>query len=314
MAEKDKQWKSFENCMKYFTDEYCDLLPIDIPVLDETPTSVEFLRNYVSPNVPFVLKNGIKQWPAYRKWNDNYLRERLCNNKCTVAVTPNGYADSVLGDKFMLPEERIMTFNDFLDEMNCPVLDRVLYLQKQNNCLVDEFSSLLEDVDSHIPWATEALGDFPEAANFWMGDSRAVTSLHKDHYENIYCVVRGYKEFILYPPIFPAWIPYETFRKSQYYWEDGEFKIKDLEDEVKWVPFDPKIGDDKKYPMVSQIKKYHILLKAGDVLYLPSLWFHHVEQSHSCIAVNYWYEMKYDMKYAFFHLMNEFGQIEKSLD
>ena len=25
------------------------------------------------------------------------------------------------------------------------------------------------------------------------GDKRAVTSMHKDPYENIYCVVRGYK-------------------------------------------------------------------------------------------------------------------------
>ncbi|GFS53630.1 bifunctional peptidase and [Nephila pilipes] len=282
MAEKDKQW----DCMKYFSNEYCDLLPIDVPVLDEAPTSVEFLRNYVSPNVPFVLKKGVEQWPAFRKWNDNYLRNRLHNNKCTVAVTPNGYADAVLGDKFMLPEERIMTFNEFLDEMNCPVHDRVLYLQKQNNCLVDEFSCLMEDVDSHIPWATAALGDLPEAANFWMGDSRAVTSLHKDHYENIYCVLRGLKEFILYPPILAAWAPYKTFRKCQYYCEDGEFKIKDLDDEVKWIPFNPKL-DDKKYPMVSQIKKYHIILEAGDMLYLPALWFHHVEQSHACIAVNY---------------------------
>ncbi|GFR09993.1 bifunctional peptidase and [Trichonephila clavata] len=314
MAEKDKKRKSFVNCMKDFTDEYCDLLPIDVPILDKAPTSLEFLRNYVSSNVPFVLKNGIKQWPAYRKWNDSYLREQLHNNMCTVAVTPNGYADAILEDRFMLPEERTISFNEFLDEMNCPVHDRVLYLQKQNNCLVDEFSCLMKDVYSHVPWATEALGDLPEAANFWMGDSRAVTSLHKDHYENIYCVVRGSKEFILYPPILAAWVPYKTFRKSQYCWEDGKCKIKDLDDEVKWVPFDPKLDNDKKFPMVSQLKKYHIILEAGDMLYLPALWFHHVEQSHSCIAVNYWYEMKYDMKYAFFRLMDEFGQSENCFD
>lgn len=40
----------------------------------------------------------------------------------------------------------------------------------------------------------------------------------------------------------------------------------------------------------------------GDVLYLPSLWFHQVEQSHQCIAVNFWFDMKYDQKYCYFKM------------
>lgn len=38
------------------------------------------------------------------------------------------------------------------------------------------------------------------------------------------------------------------------------------------------------------------------VLYLPSLWFHHVRQSappgQQTIAVNMWYDMRYDGRYA----------------
>lgn len=70
-----------------------------------------------------------------------------------------------------------------------------------------------------VPWATEAFGVAPDVANLWIGDERSVTSLHKgsrgvracvrrnltcsactDHYENIYYVVAGAKEFTLYPP------------------------------------------------------------------------------------------------------------------
>lgn len=40
----------------------------------------------------------------------------------------------------------------------------------------------------------------------------------------------------------------------------------------------------------------------GDVLYLPSLWFHQVQQSHQCIAVNFWFDMKYDQRYCFFKM------------
>lgn len=33
----------------------------------------------------------------------------------SVAVTPNGYADAVNGEHFVLPEERQMTFSSVLD-------------------------------------------------------------------------------------------------------------------------------------------------------------------------------------------------------
>ncbi|GIY46793.1 bifunctional peptidase and [Caerostris extrusa] len=171
----------------------------------------------------------IKKWcrslACNKKWKNNqYLRVQMQEKMCTVAVTPNGYADAIVDDKFVLPEERTMPFSEFLDEMESPRESRVFYLQKQNNCLADEFSSLLNDVDTHISWATDAIGDLPEAANFWLGDKRAVTSLHKDNYENIYCVI-------------------QTFQKSEYYFEDDEFKIKDLNAKVKWIPFDPEFPD-----------------------------------------------------------------------
>lgn len=58
----------------------------------------------------------------------------------------------------MLAEERDMPFSEFLDEIENPQPSQVLYLQKQNNCLMEEYSSLVNDVDFHIPWATEAFG------------------------------------------------------------------------------------------------------------------------------------------------------------
>lgn len=65
-----------------------------------------------------------------------------------------------------------------------------------------EYSDLYSDVPADIPWATEALGGAdPDAVNLWIGNSRSVTALHKDNYENIYCQVRGEKCFVLLPPV-----------------------------------------------------------------------------------------------------------------
>ena len=40
----------------------------------------------------------------------------------------------------------------------------------------------------------QALGKPPDAVNLWLGGDRSVSSLHKDPYENFYCVLSGCKE------------------------------------------------------------------------------------------------------------------------
>ncbi|KAF9358446.1 JmjC domain-containing protein 7 [Mortierella sp. AD094] len=76
----------------------------------------------------------------------------------------------------------------------------VRYIQLQNGNLMTEYEVLLVDVPSDIPFASEALAKQPDAVNFWYGDERSTTSLHKDHYENIYGVIAGRKIFTLIPP------------------------------------------------------------------------------------------------------------------
>lgn len=43
------------------------------------------------------------------------FREKVGSKVISVAVTPNGYADAVSGDRFVMPEERQMSFSSVLD-------------------------------------------------------------------------------------------------------------------------------------------------------------------------------------------------------
>lgn len=91
------------------------------------------------------------------------------------------------------------------------------YIQTQNNNLILDFEELLTDIDENLlSFARDAFNKAPDAANFWMGDERAVTSMHKDPYENIYCVVSGYKDFILIPPTDVPNVPRKKYQSAVY--------------------------------------------------------------------------------------------------
>lgn len=106
----------------------------------------------------------------------------------------------------------------------------ICYIQRQNSNLTDDFPELVNDLNySLIDFAREAFNKAPDAVNFWMGDTRAVTSMHKDPYENIYCVISGFKDFILIPPIDVHLVPRQTYQSAIFESDDnGEFHIKPL--------------------------------------------------------------------------------------
>uniref|UniRef100_A0A8C1TV65 Jumonji domain containing 7 n=1 Tax=Cyprinus carpio TaxID=7962 RepID=A0A8C1TV65_CYPCA len=95
--------------------------------------------------------------------------------------------------------------------------------------------------------------------------------VHKNHYGNLYCVISGQKEFILLLPMDRPFIPYG---KEQFLYPAVSFVLLTDEEDTTKV-----------------------------MLYLPSLWFQHVQQPHGCIAVNFWYNMECDIKYNYFQLV-----------
>nr|XP_022340536.1 jmjC domain-containing protein 7-like isoform X1 [Crassostrea virginica] len=288
----------------------------DVPVLESPPSALTFYREYVSPNKPVVVQNGLEHWPALKKWTPGYLRERIGGCEVTVAVTPNGYADAVTDGKFVMPEERRMTMADFLDILDHPNQQSgIFYIQKQNSNFTDEFEEIVDDVESDIQWGTEAFGSQPDAVNFWMGDTRAVTSMHKDPYENLYCVVRGWKKFLLIPPTDAGFVPYETYQAAKFIERDGEFHIEDDEetDRVPWIAVNPLDPDLVKYPDFGKARGMEVTVKEGEILYLPSLWYHHVRQSHGCIAVNYWYDMQFDIKYNYYNFLQNVSRVNRKM-
>lgn len=184
------------------------------------------------------------------------------------------------------------------------------YCQLQNNCLETEYHHLKSDItDSVARFGERIFGGPCDASNLWIGTSLSVTSMHQDWYENLYAVVRGKKIFTLIPPWEAPLLKKETVRSAAYVakWTSDERYAFDkhvvLEKEtIDWIGID--LEDSPEYDIMlrnPEILQAHACIAevcAGEVLYLPAMWFHRVAQQEvpaddTCVvAVNYWFDMK----------------------
>ncbi|KAH0642776.1 hypothetical protein KY289_033750 [Solanum tuberosum] len=294
--------------------------------LSTPPTPLQFLRDYVSPNKPCLISNAVNHWPATTLWQStHYLTNTLSSSTVSLHLTPTGRADALSPNPispsslcFASAEVKHLPFPDALTRVLESEMDYVGYLQQQNDCFRSEYGALSEDCDSDFGWASEAFGCLPEAVNLWIGNELSETSFHKDHYENIYAVVSGEKHFLLLPPtdvhrMYIREYPAAVYHYSQ---DTGKFSL-ELEEPVRNVPWcsvnpypSPELKEKEmtKFPFYfNGPRPFEVTVKAGEILYLPSMWFHHVKQSPDSrgltIAVNYWYDMRFDIKYAYFNFL-----------
>ncbi|RDI83334.1 hypothetical protein Vi05172_g6720 [Venturia inaequalis] len=319
---------SIRNSIEELITTYQEVNCPQIDELDDEPSPLEFMR-YVAKNRPFVVRKGASDWYACRRWNATFLREEVGDAMVQVAITPFGNADSIIttdnGPLFVKPYETEAPFSTVLEKIQTQEVNpstykgHTHYLQTQNDNLRNEYSTLFttSKIPDSIPFARIALQKTPEAINFWLGNSKSVTALHKDPYENIYVQVLGKKHFVLLPPIEAPvvgekWVKSGTYipTPSQFPSSSSQFAPVDPDSEFTLTPipdvpphtlpfatYDPDSPLDTATPFSLLSKPLRVTLDPGDMLYLPALWYHKVSQSCDeekiCCAINYWYDMEF---------------------
>jgi jumonji domain-containing protein 7 len=196
-----------------------------------------FVREFVARNKPVVITDALAKWPALYKWNPrSFFTHR--DETVTVNFSPDGWGDSLVevaeveigeeGDRdlaqvFVKPQEVDMPLGAAaaLIAGGCEQTSAafkalplgVPYLSWQNDSLRRQTPALLADLRPFpfAPWGNahssgEDAGMGAEAVNLWLGDERSTSSIHKDHFENLYAVVRGEKVFTLLPPCDVLWL------------------------------------------------------------------------------------------------------------
>jgi peptidyl-lysine (3S)-dioxygenase / protease len=314
--------------LKILQEDYHDFNSSTVPALPY-PSALQFSKIVArgQPCVFDVYHPGEEsRWLAC-SWTKEDLQSKV-RDEVEIAITPCGNADALValepehdcpeGIKvFLQPASDQQTVTHLLDVLSKKV-EPVCYLQSQNsNLTTTALEPLLEDLPINFDFAEEVLGD-PDARNIWIGDDRSTTSVHRDPYENLYLVLRGSKTFRLWAPVDEVSMPTKMVRTGRYeYSKHSGFRVvMDEDNEIPWVDLDPlAVGCE-----VGKMRT--VTVHAGQMLFLPGGWYHHVSQQcgvwddgspSPCIAVNYWYDQDYEgERYVMRQLMNRLVEAAKA--
>jgi hypothetical protein len=105
----------------------------------------------------------------------------------------------------------------------------------------------------------------------WLGPAGTVTPLHCDYDDNLFAQVWGQKRFLLYPP------------------HHAEFLyLQQANPALSGSPFDPDAPDYAAFPLARQARQMECVVQAGEMLFLPAGWFHHVRAETFSLSANRW--------------------------
>ncbi|MBB5439913.1 hypothetical protein HDC92_003609 [Pedobacter sp. AK017] len=220
-----------------------NLTPIDI-VNDISKT--DFEKHYLNARKPLIIKNMSKSWPAYEKWNLDYMKTVVGDK--TVPLYDSSKADP---SKPINASAAEMKFEDYIELIKTTPTDLRIFLFDP----IKQAPKLLEDYRAPKDLMGGFLDSYP---NMFFGGKGSVTFLHYDidlaHIFHTH--FNGRKHVILFENKWKArlyQIPYATYA---------------LED------YDVERPDFEKFPALKGVQGVEAFLEHGDTLFMPTGYWH----------------------------------------
>ncbi len=229
---------------------------------------------------PVHLPGLVADWPAVAQCSASidsaarYLSRFWSDRPVTVYV-----GDAVVDGRFFYNDD-FTGFNFTSGKATVPqVLSRLADAKREDRLATIYVGST--PVDSLLPgFSAENHVTLPQddaLASFWLG-SRARISAHYDFPDNLACVVAGERRFALFPPeqIDNLYVgPVDRTPSGQ---------------AISLVDFgEPDLARHPRFREAMQHARTAVL-KAGDAIFIPSMWWHHIESLAGFnLLVNYWW-------------------------
>jgi hypothetical protein len=234
--------------------------PLEARDSAELPYDV-FVRDYMRKNRPVVVRNAASAWPALHKWTPEFFKRQFA------------------GKTVQVDYDHTMTFADFIDGVLASTSERPgPYMYRL--FIHEHLPEVLPDLTEQNPYAFPRRYASPLMRTHWRrpdgylklligGVGSSFPAIHYDT-ENAHASVTeiyGDKEFLVYPP-----------SDAPYLYPNPEVRNKSLIS-------DPLHLDLHRFPLQAQATLYRAVLHPGDMVFVPSRWWHTARALSSSISV-----------------------------
>ncbi|XP_076452015.1 uncharacterized protein LOC143287696 [Babylonia areolata] len=260
---------------KILAEEYGYTLS-DLKVERRSELSLEEFWDLYDAKWPVLVTDVVPQWPAYKKWTKEYLNKTY------------GFERVVM--------KAVMGTMHNAEGLSLPLFIFVNHAQESNpnywTYLVDElFITTRPELLKHVPDTEYTQEDFfqqfPKEVRPWhcmllWGTAHSRSELHIDPYNwtGTNAVLWGTKKWKLFPPgqdhllyVYPnisCGFPLECNK----YNSPVDTYASDME------------AEKRTYPLFSSAKYIEVTQKAGELLIIPTGWFHQAYNSEETLAVS----------------------------
>ena len=222
-----------------------------------------FKKEFYQPGIPVVIRDLAKQWPAYHKWNWDYFKQLvgdqrvpLYNNVKSDAYTPINQADDY------------KTFGEYIDMISKGPAGWRIFLFN----IFDHAPELVKD----FTWPEHLMKGFVKKyPMLFTGGASSITHMHFDiDMSNIlHTQFAGRKRVLMFP--------YEEQRKIY----RKPFEVLSLADFSHYYKGNGT-PDYEQFPALRLAKGFDFTLEHGDTLFMPAGYWHHMEYLDSGFAMS----------------------------
>ncbi|XVJ67006.1 MAG: transcriptional regulator [Lacibacter sp.] len=229
----------------------------------ETINTQQFRKDYYLQQKPVVIRSLAKQWPAYEKWNWQYFKEIVGNERVGIFnnVKSDAYTPINTADDYT-------TFGAYVDMVaKGPAGWRIFLFN-----IFDHAPQLVND----FTWPEEYMKGFVKKyPMLFVGGATSITHMHFDidlsHI--LHTQFAGRKRVLL----FPYAEQYKLYRKP--------FEVLSLADFSNYHQNTGK-PDYEAFPAIKKATGYEVILEHGDTLFMPAGYWHHMEYLESGFAMS----------------------------
>ncbi len=218
----------------------------EVPRLS-TISAEAFLNGYFNPQIPVVIEGATSRWPAYTKWNFDYIK-RVAGDKIVPLYDdrPVDYREG-----FNEPHAR-MKMSDYIELLQKEPTNYRIFLWN----ILREIPELREDFD-YPDFGLKLMKGLPM---LFFGGSGSSTFMHYDiDLANIFHFhFEGEKECVL-------------FSQAQ-----NKFMYKIPHSLISHEGIDFSDPDFEKWPALRYLEGYRARLKHGEMIYIPEGYWHYM--------------------------------------